>query len=110
MRSVLVIAFEHPEDQPYLDCWLDGKNPPGNIELMKINNRLKEYIEEQFPGVKAQPLGYYVEQGGVWLKDSAAVAGLGVLGKNNLLVTKKVGPRVRLRAMFLSEDLLLPAR
>ena len=105
MRSVLVIAFEHPEDQPYLDCWLDGKNPPGNIELMKINNRLKEYIEEQFPGVKAQPLGYYVEQGGVWLKDSAAVAGLGVLGKNNLLVTKKVGPRVRLRAMFLSEDL-----
>ena len=58
MRSVLVIAFEHPEDQPYLDCWLDGKNPPGNIELMKINNRLKEYIEEQFPGVKAQPLGY----------------------------------------------------
>lgn len=34
MRSVLVIAYEHPEEKPYLDCWLDGKNPPGNLELI----------------------------------------------------------------------------
>lgn len=105
MHSVLVIAYEHPADKPYLDCWLDGKNPPGNIELIRINNQLKEFIEDYFPGVKACPLGYYVEQGGVWLKDSAVMAGLGVMGKNNLLVTKKVGPRVRLRAMLLSENL-----
>lgn len=105
MYSVLVIAYEHPEEKPYLDCWLDGKNPPGNLELIKINKKLKEYIECEMPEVTARPLNYYVEKGGVWLKDSAVVAGLGVVGKNNLLITKEYGPRVRLRAMFLSADL-----
>lgn len=105
MRSVLVIAYEHPEEKPYLDCWLDGKNPPGNLELIKINKKLKEYIEAEIPGVKTEPLNYYVEKGGVWLKDASVVAGLGTIGKNNLLITKEYGPRVRLRAMFLSVDL-----
>ncbi|HYE68892.1 MAG TPA: hypothetical protein VEA58_09795 [Anaerovoracaceae bacterium] len=105
IKSVLVIAYSHPANDPYRDCWLDSKNPPGNIKLMSINKRLKEFIDTDYPEVTAIPLNYYVEKGGIWLKDAAVVAGLGILGKNNLLITKEFGPRVRLRAMFLSADL-----
>lgn len=105
VKSALIVAYFHPREDPYMDCWLDSKNPPGNIHLIKINKRLKEFIDLEYPEVTAIPLNYYVERGGVWLKDSAVIAGLGILGKNNLLVTKEFGPLVRLRAMFLSADL-----
>ena len=32
-KSVLVIAFEHPEDKPELDWWKGRSNPPGNLKL-----------------------------------------------------------------------------
>lgn len=64
-----------------------------------------ERLGEIAPEIQAQPMNYYVEKGGVWLKDAAVEAGLGVIGKNNLLVTPRFGPRVRLRAMYLSADL-----
>ncbi len=44
---------------------------------------------------------YDIEQGGIYLKDAAVLAGLGILGKNNMFVTPQFGPRVRLRAMAL---------
>ncbi len=105
MKSVLVITYLHPEDDKYMDCWLDWKNPPGNVKLAKIIKSVKEWLQEAVPEVEAIPMNYYVEKGGIWLKDAAVTAGLGVLGKNNLLVTPRFGPRVRLRAMYLSEDL-----
>jgi epoxyqueuosine reductase len=46
-----------------------------------------------------------VEKGGVFLKDAGVLAGLGVIGKNNLMITPEYGPRVRLRALFLEVDL-----
>ena len=33
------------------------------------------------------------------------LAGLGCIGKNNLLVTRQYGPRVRLRALFLNAEI-----
>jgi epoxyqueuosine reductase len=39
--------------------------------------------------VRAQSLPYHVEKGGVYLKDAAVYAGLGVVGKNNLLLDRK---------------------
>lgn len=105
IHSVLVIAVVHSESEPYKDSWLDNKNPPGNMRLIEINRNIHRFLEESYPEIRSIPLNYYVEKGGVWLKDSAAVAGLGVIGKNNLLVTPRFGPRVRLRAMFLSADL-----
>lgn len=105
MKSVLVIAFSHPEDDPVLDYWLDWKNPPGNVKLAQIIKQVKAYFDEAEPELQTKPMNYYVEKGGIWLKDASAVAGLGVVGKNNLLVTPRFGPRVRLRAMYLSADL-----
>ncbi len=105
MKSVLVIAYLHPQEDKYLDCWLDWKNPPGNMKLAKIIRETQEWLKKNAPHVTALPMNYYVEKGGIWLKDSAVLAGLGVVGRNNLLVTPRFGPRVRLRAMYLSEDI-----
>jgi epoxyqueuosine reductase len=50
-------------------------------------------------------LSYFIETGGIYLKDTAVLAGLGCIGKNNMLVTPELGPKVRLRALLLEEDL-----
>lgn len=36
---------------------------------------------------------------GLFLKDSAVLAGIGIIGKNNLLITKNYGSQVRLRGL-----------
>lgn len=105
MRSALVIAVSHPEDEQVLDWWVDGKAPAGNRKLIQILDKLCAFLHEAYPQVRTFPLPYHVEKGGIWLKDAAAAAGLGVVGKNNLLITPQYGPRIRLRAMLLSEDL-----
>jgi epoxyqueuosine reductase len=102
--SVVVIAVSHPEETLELD-WFDktGKSP-GNNTLIRINLELSEWIEESF-GIKAHRMKYAVEDGGIYLKDAAVLAGLGCIGKNNMLITPMLGPRIRLRAMILEEEL-----
>jgi len=56
-------------------------------------------------GIKTNKLSYFIERGGIFLKDAAAMAGMGCIGKNNMLVTPEFGPRVRLRAMLAFEAL-----
>ncbi|MBR6812366.1 MAG: hypothetical protein IKM51_03240, partial [Oscillospiraceae bacterium] len=98
-KSLLVFAVSHPESEPELDWWQGPKDPPGNRLLARIAEDIKNYVNSNHPGVAVYPRAYHVEKGGVYLKDAAALAGLGVIGKNNLLITKKFGPRVRLRAV-----------
>ncbi|MBW2194692.1 MAG: hypothetical protein JRF37_03715 [Deltaproteobacteria bacterium] len=73
--SVVVIGVEHNADKPKLDWW-DGKGTPGNRILIRINNKLSEWIENTFP-VKTYKLPYFVSKGGIFLKDAAVMAGLG---------------------------------
>ncbi|MEE4313763.1 MAG: hypothetical protein V2J11_04660 [Desulfofustis sp.] len=101
--SVLVIALAHPEDQPELDWW-DGRGTAGNRQLIEILERTRQQLETDLD-LRTRRLHYYVEKGGVFLKDAAVLAGLGCIGKNNLLVTPDYGPRVRLRALFLEQGL-----
>jgi epoxyqueuosine reductase len=56
-------------------------------------------------GITALSLPYQIEYGGAFLKDSAVLAGLGVIGKNNLLVTPEFGSNVRLRGIFIEAEL-----
>jgi epoxyqueuosine reductase len=42
-----------------------------------------------------------VEKGGIFLKDAAVISGIGIIGRNNLLVHPQWGPRIRLRAVLL---------
>ena len=55
-------------------------------------------------GLKAHILPYHLERGGVFLKDAAVLAGLGIMGRNNLLVTPDYGPRIRLRTMLVEVE------
>ncbi|WP_300460582.1 epoxyqueuosine reductase [Desulfobacula sp.] len=99
--SAVVIGIEHKAEEAHLDWW-DGKGTPGNRILIKTNNTLSEWIENTFP-VKTYNLPYFVEKGGIFLKDAAVIAGLGYIGKNNLVITPEYGPRIRFRALLLNK-------
>jgi len=100
-KSVIVIAVLHPEKEPELDWWRDGYTggTHGNRILLSINSKLSKWMEEE-KGIKTTKLPYHIEHGGIFLKDAAVMAGLGCIGKNNMVVTPEYGPRVRLRAML----------
>jgi len=105
-KSVLVWALEHPESAPALDWW-SMKVPgftPGNGIMRNQSKQLRIWMGEEL-GIKALSLPYQIEYGGAFLKDSAVLAGLGVFGKHNLLVTPQYGSRVRLRGIFIEADL-----
>jgi epoxyqueuosine reductase len=110
-KSVLVYTFPHERSKPELD-WeakISGTTL-GNRELIRIQKEIQEWLREEL-GIKAISLPYSIEQGGIFLKDCAMLGGIGVIGKNNLLITPGLGPKVRLRASFLDIELaptLLP--
>lgn len=102
--SILVIAVEHPADKPEMDWWFGRVDPPGNRILARVVQDLCQWIPETF-GIQTVHLPYHVEKGGTYLKDAAVLAGLGCVGRNNILVTPEFGPRVRLRALTLDTRL-----
>ena len=105
-KSVLVWALVHPESEPELDWW-SMKVPgftPGNRVMRRQSKQLRIWMGKEL-GIKALSLPYQIEFGGAFLKDSAHLAGLGVIGKNNLLVTPEFGTRVRLRGIFIEAEL-----
>ena len=102
-RSAIVIAVEHFMDNPELDWWAAG-NTPGNRILMRIVSELAGWLEND-RGIKSMKIPYHIERGGVYMKDAAVLAGLGCMGKNNMLITPQFGPRVRLRVMLVEADL-----
>ena len=102
IKSVLVISLSHPKDKPELDWWNDGSTP-GNDILINIIKRTSHQIEDSLK-IKTFKLHYYVEKGGVFLKDGAVLAGFGCIGKNNMLITPSYGPRIRLRALLLDSE------
>ena len=106
-RSVLVWALPHPPSQPALDWW-NRKVPgytPGNRELLGQSEQLRLWLDEEL-GVASWPSPYYsAAEAFAFLKDAAVLAGLGVIGKHNLLITPESGTRVRLRAIFMDVDL-----
>ena len=105
-KSVLVWALVHPASEPVLDWWsMKVKGFTPGMGVMRLQSRqLRIWLEEEL-GINALSLPYQIEFGGVFLKDSAHLAGLGVIGKNNLLVTPEFGTRVRLRGIFMEAEL-----
>lgn len=102
--SLLVLALLHKHSQPELDWWDDRKGgTPGNRRMEATALSLARWLGHEL-GVKAHMLPYHVERGGVFLKDAAVLAGLGIIGRNNLLVTPDYGPRIRLRAMLVEVE------
>ena len=91
VKSALVIAFSHPKDKPELDWTYASGNTPGNRILQRINRELAAWIGEAL-GIKTHRMPYWVEKGGIYLKDTAVLGGLGCIGRNNMLITPELGP------------------
>ncbi len=106
-RCAVVIALAHPAQQPELDWWVTGSfsgNTAGNQQLMATIKRLADWLERAM-GILSFKLPYHIEHGAVYMKDTAVLAGLGCIGKNNLLITPQHGPRQRLRVMLIDSEL-----
>ena len=98
-------------EDPILDLWLHLpswkiQNKPSRAfedEILRgVSLRLALLLERE--GYWAEPAHY---EPGLYLKEAGVLAGLGVIGKNNLLITEEYGSRVRLRAVNTS-TLLTP--
>jgi epoxyqueuosine reductase len=103
IKSVVVLAYHHPLSYPNMDYWVEGYNTIGNRKLIDIGKKFKSIMEKE--GVATYSFNYHIEKGGIFLKDSAVVAGLGCIGRNNLLINPQYGPHIRLRAIGLNLDL-----
>lgn len=102
--SILVMALNHEAASPELDWWDNtGGGTPGNRMLMTISRNLVHWLSEH--EIYARDVPYHVEKGGIFLKEAAVLSGIGIVGRNNLLVTPEYGSRVRLRAVFIDMDL-----
>ncbi|MHA1907182.1 MAG: 4Fe-4S binding protein [Candidatus Thorarchaeota archaeon] len=100
-KTVIVIGINMVD--PSLDLWLHpevwkAKGKPSRAfedEILRgIAYRIALFIERT--GYKAEVVPY---EPSLYLKEAGHYAGLGVFGKNNLLLTPDFGPNIRLRAL-----------
>jgi epoxyqueuosine reductase len=101
--TVLVLGLYHPAEKPRLDWWERG-DTWGNRRLREISGSLKQWLRDEHD-LGAHPLPYHLEKGGLFLKDAAVLSGIGIIGRNNLLLHPEWGPRIRLRAVLLEGNL-----
>lgn len=98
IQSFIIMALGHGENDLSLDWWDGNQGTEGNRRLISISRRLRKWLRKT-RGITAHDSPYYIQKGGVFLKDAAVLTGLGVIGKNNLLITQQFGPRIRLHAL-----------
>ena len=106
-KSALVVALAHKEDDPQLDWWVEydeDRESHGCRFLQEILEEISDWAKKEF-ALTSHLLPYHLEKGGIFYKDAGVLAGLGCIGKNNLLVTPEYGPRVRVWALLFDESL-----
>ena len=101
-QTVLVLGLNHPENDLRLDYWERG-DTWGNRRLRELSKLMKQWLREKYD-LAALPLPYYVEKGGLFLKDAAVLSGIGIIGRNNLLLNPEWGPRIRLHSILIEGD------
>ncbi|MHC1626453.1 MAG: hypothetical protein ACXQTN_03815 [Methanoculleaceae archaeon] len=97
--SFLVIGLGHPPEKPELDHWEEGRSTPGDRILQRIAAGIVRWLIDEH-GRAARVIPYQIGDGGIFLKDAAILAGLGVMGDNNLVLVPGFGPRIRFRALW----------
>jgi epoxyqueuosine reductase len=103
IQSVVVLAYHHPIDDPKIDYWFEGHNTIGNRKLIGISKKIENVLLKA--RIHTHPFNYHIENSGIFLKDSAVIAGFGCIGRNNLLLTPEYGSHIRLYALGLNLDL-----
>jgi epoxyqueuosine reductase len=102
-QSVLIVALEHTITEPELDWWGARDGTEGNHHLRIICEKVIFFLAREFK-IESQLLHNQPGNLGIYLKDAAALAGMGTIGANNLLITPQYGPRIRLRGVLLDAD------
>ncbi|MHA1912980.1 MAG: hypothetical protein ACW986_04545 [Promethearchaeota archaeon] len=102
--TVIIIGF-HLYDL-ILDAWNYFQDENRSYQfadsiIENFGNRIKRFLTKK--GFESVVISY---QPGLFLKDSAALAGIGPIGKNNLLITPNFGSQVRLRAIVTTAPLI----
>lgn len=102
-RTVIIIGL-HLYDI-ILDAWSrDRKNAKSlhflDAVIERYCNKVKAFLSDD--GYGSQIVSY---NPGLYLKDAAALAGIGPIGRNNLLITEAYGPQIRLRAVVTTAPL-----
>lgn len=105
--TYIVLGLHHGPEHPELDLWEEGRGTPGDRILVGIAKNLVRWISERY-GIRARVVRYQPGDGGIYLKDAACMAGIGRMGRNNLVLVPGYGPRVRFRAVW--ADLEAPGR
>ena len=77
-----------------------ARGRPATASSSASSKSLSEWLRDTY-SVKTYQPPYFIEKGGVFLKDTAVLAGLGCIGKNNIVVTPEYGPRIRWRTLLL---------
>jgi epoxyqueuosine reductase QueG len=104
-KTVIIIGI-HLYDI-MLDIWSKNEETGKDVQfadslLINYCNSIRNFLTKRGYESKIIPYGP-----GLYLKDSAALAGMGSIGKNNLLVTEKYGSQVRLRAIATTAPLII---
>jgi len=107
--TIVVLGLYHDPQKPEMDLWEEGRSTPGNRMLQRINRELVAWLGE-IHGIEARDIPYQVDEGGIYLKDAAVLAGLGCIGRNNLVITPEFGPCLRFRALWVDMDSEAPIR
>lgn len=97
--SFIVLGLYHDPEQPEMDLWEAGRGTPGDRMLARIGASLSRWLAGEH-GRAADTLPYQITDGGVYLKDAAVLAGIGTIGRNNLVIVPGYGPRIRFRAVW----------
>jgi len=103
-KSIVIVGL-HLYDL-LLDAWSKDENKNVNYHfadsiLVNQCHKIKNFLAKN--SFKSKIIPY---KPGLFLKEAAALAGIGPIGKNNLLITAKYGSQVRLRALATEAPLL----
>lgn len=104
VQTVIIIGI-HLYDI-ILDAWAQDTTTGKSFHyldsiLESRAHRIKDFLSKK--GYKSKIIPY---SPGIFLKDAAALAGLGPIGKNNLFISEKFGSQVRLRAIVTETPLM----
>jgi dATP pyrophosphohydrolase len=107
VRSVIVIGM-HLHD-PILDAWIGSATDEQDFYVVNeiLGNAAHAMIRHLAREHHQAVLSPY---SGIFSKEAAALAQMGVIGKNNLLITRQYGPRVRLRTIVTDINLHLTTK
>jgi epoxyqueuosine reductase len=97
--TYIILGLHHDPEHPDLDLWEEGRGTPGDRILAGIGRRLGLWLQENY-GARTEVIPYQIQDGGIYLKDAACLAGIGRMGRNNLVLVPGYGPRIRFRAVW----------